>query len=61
MVVNPGDLIFADKEGVLIIPREVEVECVKLALAKAEAENKFADAVKEGMSVRQAFAKFGVM
>jgi 4-hydroxy-4-methyl-2-oxoglutarate aldolase len=59
--INPGDLIFADKEGVLVIPGPVEEKCIALALQKAEAEDGFAAAVKGGMSVVEAFAKFGVM
>ena len=51
----------ADKEGVLIIPKEVEKECIDLALEKAKAESAFSDAVKGGMRVVDAFAKFGVM
>jgi 4-hydroxy-4-methyl-2-oxoglutarate aldolase len=33
--IAPGDLIFGDREGVLIVPAEVESEAVAAALAKA--------------------------
>lgn len=59
--VMPGDLVFADREGVLIIPSQAEDEAVRLAMEKANAENGFADAIKNGVSVRDAFEKFGVM
>lgn len=61
MTIHSGDLIFADNEGVLVIPKEVEMESVALALEKASTENAFAEAVNGGMSVREAYTKFGVM
>ncbi|SMP16632.1 RraA family protein [Shimia sagamensis] len=59
--VNSGDLIFADDEGVLIIPQEVESQAIQDALVKVATENDVADAIKGGMSTQDAFATFGVM
>jgi 4-hydroxy-4-methyl-2-oxoglutarate aldolase len=59
--VTPGDLIFADREGVLIIPREAEQEAVARAIEKNTTENAVADAIRNGMSTREAFDTFGVM
>ena len=58
--IRPGDLIFADREGVLVIPHEVEKEAIEKALIKANTENKVADAIKGGMSACEALMKFGV-
>jgi 4-hydroxy-4-methyl-2-oxoglutarate aldolase len=59
--IAPGDLIFGDREGVLIVPAEVESEVVAAALAKASTENKVATAIRGGMSAREAFETFGVL
>jgi len=59
--IAPGDLIFGDREGVLVIPAEVEGEAVAAALAKASTENEVAAAIRGGMSARQAFETFGVL
>lgn len=59
--INSGDLLFGDREGVLVIPREVEQEVVTRALEKASTENKVAVAIKGGMSAREAFDTFGVL
>lgn len=59
--INPGDLIFADREGVLIIPREAEQEAVAKAIEKNTTENAVAVAIRNGMSAREAFDSFGVM
>jgi len=59
--IAPGDLIFGDREGVLVVPSEVEAEAVAAALAKASTENKVAAAIRSGMSAREAFDTFGVL
>jgi 4-hydroxy-4-methyl-2-oxoglutarate aldolase len=58
--IQPGDLIFADAEGVLVIPQDVEQDVVERALEKASTENKVEQAIKEGMSASAAFSTFGV-
>jgi regulator of RNase E activity RraA len=59
--IAPGDLIFGDREGVLVIPAEAEVEAVEAALTKASTENRVAVAIREGLSAREAFETFGVL
>lgn len=59
--IAPGDLMFGDREGVLVIPRAAEDEAIRRALEKAETENQVADAIRQGMSTVAAYAKFGVM
>jgi len=59
--VNPGDLLFGDREGVLVIPRPIEKEAIEKALEKASTENRVATAIKKGMSAREAFNTFGVL
>ena len=57
----PGDLLFGDREGVLVIPRAVEQQAIELALEKVRTENQVAIAIRGGMSTVEAFATFGVM
>lgn len=59
--INPGDLIFGDKEGVLVIPKSVEDEAVARAVEKAATENEVATAIRNGMPAKQAFDEFGVL
>jgi len=59
--IEPGALLFGDREGVLVIPREAEEECVRRAVEKVETENKVGDAIRAGMPAAEAFRKFGVM
>jgi 4-hydroxy-4-methyl-2-oxoglutarate aldolase len=59
--VRPGDLVFGDREGVLIIPRAAEEEAIARALEKMHTENKVAEAIRAGMGACEALATFGVM
>jgi 4-hydroxy-4-methyl-2-oxoglutarate aldolase len=57
----PGDLLFGDREGVLVIPHAVEQQAIDLALEKVRTENQVAIAIRNGMSTKEAFETFGVM
>jgi len=59
--VAPGDIVFGDLDGVLVIPRAAEEEAIRRALEKANTENKVRDAIQRGMSTVEAFRTFGVM
>jgi len=59
--IAPGDLIFGDREGVLVIPAEVAADAVEAALTKASTENRVATAIRNGMGAREAFETFGVL
>jgi RraA family protein len=47
-VVNPGDLIVGDADGVVVVPRETAAEIVKGAQAKVEAEDQRMAAIGRG-------------
>jgi len=59
--INPGDIVFGDRDGVVIIPKTAEKEVVQLAHEKVTTENKLKVAIENGMSTVDAYAKFGVM
>ncbi len=59
--IEPGDIVFADLDGVLVIPQHAEDEAIRKALEKASTENKVRQAIRNGMSTVEAFKTFGVM
>lgn len=59
--VHPGDIVFGDRDGVLIIPKQVEEEAIRKALEKASTESQVRTAIQNGMSTVEAFRTFGVM
>ena len=58
--INPGDIIFGDIDGVLVIPQMYEQDVIQKALEKVKTENKVKIAIEQGMSAVEAFEKFGV-
>lgn len=61
VTVAPGDLIVADRDGVLVVPADVEQEVLERALAKASTENLVLAAILGGLSSTEAFAQYGVL
>jgi 4-hydroxy-4-methyl-2-oxoglutarate aldolase len=61
VTVQPGELIFADLDGVLVIPKAVEAEAVERALAKARGEKLVRKEIEGGMSSTAAFKKYGIL
>jgi len=59
--INPGDLVFANLNGVLIIPKEPEERVIKEALIKERTEKTVLEEIKNGMSSTEAFKGYGVL
>lgn len=59
--IEPGDILFGDRDGVCVVPRSAEDEVIHLALEKARGEKLVKKAIEEGMSACEAFEKFGIM
>jgi 4-hydroxy-4-methyl-2-oxoglutarate aldolase len=58
---SPGDLIIADLDGLVVVPRAVETEAIQAAWQKVHAENTVRDAIAAGMTAADAFKKYGVL
>jgi 4-hydroxy-4-methyl-2-oxoglutarate aldolase len=59
--VSPGDLVFGDRDGVLVVPARLVNEVFERAMEKVHGENQVREAFRKGMSAVEAFDKFGVM
>ena len=59
--VSPGDIVFGDRDGVLIVPQAIAEEVFRVALEKVQSENLVRDGFRQGMPAVEAFAKYGVM
>jgi regulator of RNase E activity RraA len=59
--VRPGDILFGDIDGVLLVPAEAEIEVFTRALEKARGEKLVRKAIEEGCTAVQAFEKHGIM
>lgn len=59
--VNPGDIVFGDLDGVVVIPRTIEEEVIRLAYEKATGEKMVSEAIRAGMGAKESFDKHGIM
>ncbi len=59
--IEPGDLVFGDLDGVVIVPRAMEQEVITRALEKARGEKVVRHAIEGGLSATAAFKKFGIL
>ena len=58
---HPGDLVFADEDGVVVVPQIVEHEAIRRAWDKVHAENIVRDSIRNGLKAAEAFEKYGVL
>ena len=61
VLVNPGDIIYADFDGVVVIPQGVEEQVFESAKDKAERENISRKELLEGKSLREVYDKYGAL
>jgi regulator of RNase E activity RraA len=59
--VQPGDLVFGDLDGVVVIPARHEAEVTERALEKARGEKLVRDEIEAGLSSTAAFQKYGIL
>lgn len=56
--VKPGDILVGDDSGVVVIPREKALEILEVAMDIEKAENLIEDAVRKGLSLKEAREKY---
>ena len=59
--ITPGDLIFGDMDGVLVIPKIIEEEVITKALVKARGEKLVRKEIENGMTSTDAFIKYAIL
>ena len=61
VLVQPGELVFADYDGIVVIPRQVEREVLELARDKAGKESLTRQGLLEGKSLREVYDIYRVL
>ena len=59
--VNPGDIVFGDIDGIVVIPQATEVEIIDAALKKVSGENRTRDELRAGATLREVYDKYGIL
>ncbi len=61
VIIQPGDLVLGDLDGVVVVPRTVEAEAIEAAWKKVTAENQVRDEIRAGSKAGEVFRKYGVL
>lgn len=61
VVVDPGDLVVADDDGIVVIPTAVEAEVFQLAVKRLSAETSVLGELLDGAGLRAVWNKWGVL
>ncbi len=61
VVVRPGDIVFGDRDGLVIIPEGVAREVLLKASYKVEGESNMRKALHQGMGIVEAYRKYGIL
>ena len=61
VLVKPGELVFADFDGIVVIPRELEDETLALAHEKVTRENHSRRDLLRGDTLRAVYDRYGVL
>jgi 4-hydroxy-4-methyl-2-oxoglutarate aldolase len=61
VAVRPGDILFGDVDGVVVIPHEIAAEAIARAQAKVTSENHTREELAQGRLLREVCAKYGVL
>ncbi len=59
--IEPGDLVFGDVDGVVVVPRRAEEEVLARAFEKVASENTTRDELIQGAKLKDVYDRFGVL
>jgi regulator of RNase E activity RraA len=61
VTVAPGDLIFGDADGVVVVPQAVEKQVLDLAFEKIKGERSTLQDLRRGDKLADVFARYGIL
>ena len=61
VLVRPGDIVFGDHDGVVVIPQDVSDEALLRSVDKASGEDEMRRAIKQAMGVMEANNKYAIL
>lgn len=61
VIVNPGDIVYADFDGIVVVPKAAEHDVFVKALEKVHRENLSRKELLEGKSLKYVYDKYGAL
>jgi regulator of RNase E activity RraA len=59
LLVNPGDYVFGDNDGIVVVPQELTLKVLELAEEWFESEGKSREAMAQGKNPFKVYEEFG--
>lgn len=59
--ISPGEIVFADFDGIIVIPKECEEEVIVKSLKRFEEESQVRQELREGKSMKDVWDKYHIM
>lgn len=61
VIVHPGDIVFGDSDGLVVIPQAVEKEAIERAKAKVAGEDRARQDLERGDLLRDVYDRYGIL
>jgi 4-hydroxy-4-methyl-2-oxoglutarate aldolase len=61
VIITPGDLVFADLDGIMVIPRAAEKEVIDKVLDRIGTENAVRRELAEGKAMSEVWSRYRVL
>jgi len=61
VIVHPGDIVFGDSDGLVVIPQAVEREAIERAKAKVAGEDRARQDLERGDLLRDVYDRYGIL
>lgn len=61
VLIEPGDLIFGDIDGVIVIPRHIEKKIIDMAMEKVAGEKVVRSEIEAGVTSSSVFDRYGIL
>ena len=58
-MIHPGDFVFGDTDGVVIVPKDITMDVLVAAENVFERERGMREELRRGISVTEAYSKYG--
>jgi regulator of RNase E activity RraA len=59
--IGPGDYVFGDVDGVVVLPRAIAAEAIHEAIQKVRAEDRTRQELLQGKTLREVYDTYGVL
>jgi len=61
VTISPGDMVFADMDGIVVVPRSVEGEVINRVLERLSTENMVRKELSEGKTMAEVWSRYHVL